>query len=109
MGAKWWPGAARAGAVTLACAALTVAAPPGEAGSWSRAYVKGLPDDAFAVVAIQPDGTRARHLPHHDVEGRVDLPHLRSALSRLRQVHGLDPATAERARQHLLQHLRQLR
>jgi hypothetical protein len=109
VGAKWGQRAARALAVTLACAALTVAAPAGEAGPWSRAYVKGLPDDAFAVVAIRPNGTLTRHLPHHDGEGRVDLPHLRNALSRLRQVHGLDPATAEGAHQHLLQHLRELR
>jgi hypothetical protein len=73
---------------------------------WSRAYVNALPDEAFAVVHVRPDGSRSRHLPHHDGEGRVDLAHLRSALARLAQVHWEDPTDAERARQHLLAHPR---
>jgi hypothetical protein len=71
---------------------------------WRRAYVDALPDEAFAVVHEGPDGTRSRHLPHHDAEGRVDPPHLRSALARLGQVRWEDPTDAERARQHLLAH-----
>jgi hypothetical protein len=71
---------------------------------WKRAYVVALPDEAFAVVHVRPDGTKSRHLPHHDAEGRVHLPHLRSALARLDQVHWEDPEDAERARQHLLAH-----
>jgi hypothetical protein len=74
------------------------------AGSWTRAYVSALPDEAFAVVHVRPDGTRSRHLPHHDADGRLDLRHLRSALARLDQVHWEDPADAERARQHLVAH-----
>ena len=75
-----------------------------QAGPWSRAFVQALPDEAFAVVHVRPDGSRARHLPHHDTEGRVDLPHLRSALARLDQVRWEDPADAARARRHLLAH-----
>ena len=75
------------------------------AESWTRAYVNALPDEAFAVVHVRPDGTKSRHLPHHDVDGRVDLPHLRNALARVDQVHWEDAADAERARQHLLEHL----
>jgi hypothetical protein len=71
---------------------------------WSRAYVGALPDEAFAIVHVRPDRTKSRHLPHHDADGRVDVPHLRSALARLGQVHWEDPADAERARQHLLAH-----
>ena len=71
---------------------------------WTRAYVDALPDEAFAAVHVRPDGTKARHLPHHDTDGRLDLPHLRSALARLDLVHWEDPADAERARQHLLTH-----
>jgi hypothetical protein len=74
------------------------------AGSWEHAYVDALPDEAFAVVHVRPDGTRSRHLPHHDADGRLDLLHLRSALGRVNQVHWEDPADAERARQHLLTH-----
>jgi hypothetical protein len=71
---------------------------------WRRAYVDALPDEAFAVVHARRDGTRSRHLPHHDADGRVDLPHLRSALARLAQVRWDDPADAEQARRHLLAH-----
>lgn len=71
---------------------------------WKRADVDALPDEAFAVVHVRPDGRRSRHLPHHDAEGRVDLPHLRSALARLDQVRWEDPADAEQARRHLLAH-----
>ena len=71
---------------------------------WRRVDVDALPDEAFAVVHVRADGTRSRHLPHHDAEGRVDLPHLRSALARLGQVRWKDPADAERARQHLQAH-----
>ena len=71
---------------------------------WTRAYVDALPDEAFAAVHVRPDGTKARHLPHHDADGRLDFPHLRSALARLHMVRWDDPADAERARQHLLTH-----
>jgi hypothetical protein len=92
-------------------AAWIVAATPRSAGAgpWSPAYVRALPDEAFAVVESSLDGRRARRLPHHDAEGRVDVPHLRSALGRLSQVHWLEPASAERARRHLLTHLEALR
>ena len=71
---------------------------------WRRAYVDALPDEAFAVVHVRRDGTRSRHLPHHDADGRVDLAHLRSALARLAQVRWEDPADAEQARRHLRAH-----
>jgi len=85
--------------VLTASAAATVSAEP-----WPRPYVEALPDEAFAVVHVRPDGTGSRHLPHHEADGRVDLLHLRSALARLAQVRWEDPADAERARQHLLAH-----
>ena len=83
---------------TLAFAAGASAEP------WTRAYVAALPDEAFAVVHVRPDGSRSRHLPHHDADGRLDPSHLRSALARLGQVRWEDPADAERARRHLFAH-----
>lgn len=76
---------------------------------WKRAYVDALPDEAFAVVHARADGTKSRHLPHHDADGRVDIPHLRAALARLGQVRWEDPTDAARARQHLLAHEEALR
>ncbi len=77
---------------------------PAAAQPWSRATIAALPDEAFAVVSVRPDGTRVRHLPHHDADGRLDLRHLRSALARLGQVRWEDAADAARARRHLLGH-----
>jgi 2'-5' RNA ligase len=60
---------------------------------WSAAFINDLPDSSFAV--IEPGGEKdedgkttprsLRHLPYKDASGKVDLPHLRNALSRLPQ------------------------
>jgi hypothetical protein len=91
------------GVLVAAIQALLFATLAG-AEPWTRAYVDALPDGAFAAVHVRPDGTKARHLPHHGADGRLDLPHLRSALARLDLVHWEDPADAGRARLHLLTH-----
>jgi len=96
----------RRGWVTLAALALTWCAPAaGE--EWSRAYIRHLPDSAFAGVEIMPDGRKVRHLPHHDESGALDLAHLRAARSRLGQVRWADPVNAEIARLHLEEHWRE--
>jgi hypothetical protein len=100
-----WKMASRPWTIAWVVTVMSVVTAAGvSAEPWTHAYVDALPDEAFAVVHVRPDGTRARHLPHHDADGRVDLPHVRNALARLNQVRWEDPADAERARQHLLQH-----
>lgn len=57
---------------------------------WSTAYINDLPDSSFAW--IEPGGQKdsegkttprsLRHYPYKDANGKVDLPHLRNALSR---------------------------
>ena len=81
---------------------------PAEAAKWSSAYINALPDEAFAIVEVLPDGKVQRHLPHHTSDGHVDVAHLRNAMSRLDQVRVVDPSKAERAREHLLHHYREL-
>ena len=76
---------------------------------WSRTRINVLPDSAFAVVEVLPDGTKLRHLPHHDERGEVDLPHLRAALSRIGQVRWLRPESELAARRHLEEHRQALR
>lgn len=61
--------------------------------TWDRAYINDLPDSAFLHIA--PGGEKdsegktvprsLRHLPYKDANGKVDLPHLRNAISRLGQ------------------------
>jgi hypothetical protein len=92
--------------VALAGLLAILGAPAADAtgGRWSRRFVAGLPDEAFAVVHVRPDGTRWRRLPHHRADGELDRAHLRSALGRLPQVRWPDPADADVARRHLLGH-----
>ena len=49
--------------------------------TWTTAYVNDLPDSSFLYV----DSDGKRHLPYKDSSGKVDLPHLRNAISRLGQ------------------------
>ncbi len=79
---------------------------PAAAEEWPKARISRLPDSAFAVVEISPDGRSVRHLPHHDESGAVDPAHLRAARARLTQVKWLDPANESVARRHLESHLR---
>jgi HK97 family phage prohead protease len=60
---------------------------------WSTAYINGLPDSSF--LYIEPGGTKdaegkttprtLRHFPVKDADGKVDVPHVRNALSRIPQ------------------------
>lgn len=64
-----------------------------ERAVWSTAYKNDLPDSAFLYV--EPGGTKdadgkttprsLRHLPVKGSDGKVDLPHLRAAITRLSQ------------------------
>ena len=60
-----------------------------DAAKWTRAYINSLPDSAF--IYIEPGykegmDKRARHLPYKDDTGKIDLPHLKNALSRCNQI-----------------------
>jgi len=78
------------------------------AAMWSRHYIRQLPDSAFAAIETMPDGKTLRHLPHHDADGNIDIPHLCNALSRFDQVKWRNAANAEKARHHLREHLDQV-
>lgn len=95
--------------VVLAFVTGVVARAPATAKEWRRTYINSLPDSAFASIETTPEGKKVRHLPHHDRSGRVDLPHVRNALSRLPQVDWVDPGNAAAARAHLKAHLEDAR
>ena len=88
----------------LSTLVLGLAAGQAAAEPWSRTRIERLPDSAFAVIEIAPEGRKIRHLPHHDETGAVDPPHLRAARARFYQVRWLDQASAEIARRHLDAH-----
>jgi hypothetical protein len=94
-------------AVVLAFLAVALAPSGARGEEWSRARISRLPDSAFAVVEIAPDGRKVRHLPHHDETGALDPAHLAAARARLSQVKWLDPASEAIARRHLEEHARE--
>ena len=79
-----------------------------DAATWNRAYVRSLPDSAFAIIERTQDGRRFRRLPHHDASGALDLPHLCNALARLPQVAWRDPAHRAAAQGHLNAHRKEI-
>lgn len=64
-----------------------------ERASWTSAFISNLPDSSF--LHVESGGEKddegktkprsLRHLPFKDGSGKVDLPHVRNALSRLGQ------------------------
>lgn len=60
---------------------------------WTSAYISSLPDSCF--LYIEEGGEKdeegkttprsLRHFPYKDADGKIDLPHLRNALSRIPQ------------------------
>ena len=70
--------------------------------TWTTAFMNDLPDSSF--LFIEPGGKKEdgktvprslRYFPYKDAEGKVDLPHLRNALSRIPQAK-LPPAIKAR-------------
>ena len=76
---------------------------------WSRAYIRSLPDSAFAVVETGPKGEKLRRLPHHDLSGAVDKPHLEAALRLWHRTKWIDSVNAKLAWEHLQRHVAELR
>jgi hypothetical protein len=78
---------------------------------WTRNYINNLPDSAFAIIL--PDGKKddegktvprsLRKFPHHNNNGKIDLPHLRNANARVPQ-SDLSAEQKEKALAHLDKH-----
>ncbi|HMK94077.1 MAG TPA: hypothetical protein VK536_01625 [Candidatus Limnocylindrales bacterium] len=77
---------------------------------WTQEYINDLPDVCFAL--IEKGGVKdtenktkprsLRHLPFKDMNGKVDLPHLRDALAMLSHTK-LSPELKEKARKKLVE------
>lgn len=78
---------------------------------WTRNYINNLPDSAFATIL--PGGEKdesgktvprtLRKFPHHNANGKIDLPHLRNANARVPQ-SDLTAEQKEQAMRHLARH-----
>lgn len=72
---------------------------------WTAAFVNNLPDSSFAVIMgggkKDEEGKTTprslRKLPYKDADGKVDIPHLRNALARLKQMKGVPDALKAKA------------
>lgn len=69
---------------------------------WSTEQIDKLPDSSFAYV----NGS-VRKLPYKDANGKVDLPHVRDALSRLDQTDGIPESEKNTIRVKLQNALKQ--
>jgi len=90
-----------------------------DAAKWTRKFINGLPDSAFAVIEpAYPEKIQdknARHLPHHNGEGdlgkdksnaNLDLPHYKNALARANQIKPIsDSISAEELQKKASAHL----
>lgn len=80
-----------------------------ELKEWDAKYINDLPDGCFAYIKSggekDEDGKTTpralRYLPYRDKDGKIDLPHLRNALSRLAQTK-LTPEEQVKARKVLI-------
>jgi hypothetical protein len=61
-----------------------------KAAEWTTKYINDLEDSAFALVAKSDKDEEGktvhrtnRNFPHHDKNGKVDLPHLQNAMARV--------------------------
>lgn len=83
--------------------------------SWSATMMNDLPDSCFLYVEEgEKDGDgkttprSKRHLPYKDSSGKVDLPHLRNAISRLSQSGTGEGWLSEELRARLLARARRM-
>jgi len=85
-----------------------------KAKEWDTKYINDLPDSAFAYIVKGEKDSEGktvprtnRHLPHHKMNGDIDLPHLRNAMARLTHTN-LSKAQQKQAHDHLLRHYKEL-
>lgn len=95
---------------------LAMAAEESESEKWTRKYINDLPDSCF--LYIEPGGEKdeegktvprsLRHLPYKDVNGEIDVEHLRNAIVRLSQENTGKDWLSESLRQKLLNKARKI-
>ena len=76
--------------------------------SWNIKYRNSLPDSSFAVIEPaylnnETKNKNCRHLPYRDINGKIDMPHLRNALARVNQIKPVtDSITTEELRRQAM-------
>ncbi len=75
----------------------------GRCQGWPDIKTRLLPDAAFAVVEVDV-GRKARHCPHHDMNGKLDEEQLIFCLGTLERVSWLNEKMEAVAKKHLEKH-----
>jgi competence ComEA-like helix-hairpin-helix protein len=71
---------------------------------WSDLDIRTLPDSSFAVIEVDEYGTKIRHCPHHDLNGKLDEEQLIYVLGTFHNEEWVDPQNKKVARKHLEKH-----
>jgi len=71
---------------------------------WSDIKIKSLPDSSFALVEIDRDGRKVRHLPYRDMNGTIDIDQLIYCLGTFADETWIEPEKKEIARRNLEEH-----
>lgn len=71
---------------------------------WSDFTVRSLPDSSFALVEIDKNRKKVRHLPYRDKNGRIDIDQLIYCLGTFSDETWAEPQHKEIARRHLEEH-----
>jgi hypothetical protein len=77
---------------------------------WTTAYVNNLPDSSFLWIDSggkkdsggKTEPRSLRHLPYKDINGKIDLPHLRNAIARIPQMTGGNKTALQARARNLL-------
>ncbi|NVM24556.1 MAG: ComEA family DNA-binding protein [Desulfobacterales bacterium] len=71
---------------------------------WSGIRVKSLPDSSFALIEIDKDGRKVRHLAYRDIDGTIDIEQLIYCLGTFADETWIEPERKETARRKLEEH-----
>jgi len=71
---------------------------------WSDIKIKSLPDSSFALIEIDKEGRKVRHLPYRDLSGTIDIDQLIYCLGTFSHETWLEPEKKGIARKILEEH-----
>jgi len=76
---------------------------------WSDLTVRSLHDRSFALIEIDENGKKVRHLPHRDMNGLVHANQLIYCLGTLGEQSWVERKNKETAKRHLEEHYHRLK
>jgi competence ComEA-like helix-hairpin-helix protein len=76
---------------------------------WSDSKIRSLSDSCFALIEVDKDGKKVRHLPYRDRNGNIDIDQLIYCLGTFGDEAWLDSEKKEIARRNLEEHYYRLR